>query len=567
MRGLFSITIVAVVLMVGCQSYDFNGASPSGNGSSTSSTVNVTPAVIDTAIQGSQAASATAQSRELVLTSTQLFKDLAEIGLGHLSPTLATSPTGTITCADGGSYTYSGTYTAPNTYNLGIDFNGCRKYGFQLVGAYRLTGTPGNARIVLSGTPTFNIFNFNTSYTTLLAYLKTNVGYTVASDGILPLTAYTITASGSITTFDYFLLNTYTMTLSSLTSSVLESANTNLDLSKTLVTNGRFAENWYGTDGYSRVAINFTDFTVNKTQINAAVAPTTNYSTNTKSVDGRVSFTFTPAIVGYSGNFDVVTLAPIRYLNASPLQTSQGSLNTNGTSTTSYNAGSDVDIIVTSLSTSVTSTLNFPREYELMKISDFAAMEQDKPPLIAPPAPGVPYSLPTGSTLAVTLTWIGPTGTSTSDMDLHLQYFSTTAPTAGTAKTWTVHWKGSHTCSDPAGLAFSTGLDLDGDTVCDAGLDFDDTNGYGPEHITDLKLLPGYYIAAVDSYALAEVPTTLYLSLHIGDNIFGPYISTVSSSDGDGASASAWYHVADIRVNLDGTIDVLSPDPTLLPYD
>jgi hypothetical protein len=282
-----------------------------------------------------------------------------------------------------------------------------------------------------------------------------------------------------------------------------------------------------------------------------------------------VSFAITPAALGYSGNFDVVTSNPIRYSNASPLQTSQGTLNTNGTSTSSYNAGSDVDIIVTSLSTSVTSTLNFPREYDLMKITDFAAIEQDKLPLIAPPAPGVPVSLPTGSTLAVTLTWIGPSGTSTSDMDLHLHYYSTTAPTAGLAKTWTVHWSGAHSCKDPTGLEFSKGLDLNGDTVCDAGLDFDDTNGYGPEHITDLVLLPGYYIAAVDSFSLsgAEAPTTLYLSLHIGDNIFGPYISTLSTSDGDGIIAEAWYHVADIRVNSDGTVDVMSPDPALLPYD
>ncbi|OGW33739.1 MAG: hypothetical protein A2X58_09680 [Nitrospirae bacterium GWC2_56_14] len=522
--------------------------------------------VISTSMQGSQVASATAQSRELILTSTQLFKRLAEIGLGHLTPTLATTPSGDVVCSDGGAYSYTGTYTAPSTYSLALTFNGCRELGFQLVGDYQLTGTPANFTVTLGDGSTFNIFNFDRAYTTLIAYLKASVSYTITSSGVPPLTSYAINASGSISSFDYFLLNTFDMTMSALRSSVEETTNANLDISTTLVTNGGFSETWASSgSGFNLARMLFTDFTVNKTQLNAATAPVTNYTLNTKSVNGRVSFAFNPRAFGYSGIFDIATPTPIRYSNASPLQTDQGMLTTNGTATINYNAGSDVDIIVSGL----TSTLSFLREYELMKITDFAAMEQDKPPLIPPPAPGVPLTLPSGNTLAVTLTWVGPSGSSTSDMDLHLHYYSSPTPTAGAPKTWTVHWSGGKTCTDPVGLPFGDALDLDSDGTCDAGLDFDDTNGYGPEHITDLKLLPGYYIASVDSFGLssAEYPTTLYLSLHIGDNIVGPYVSTLSTSDGDGSDPAAWYHVADIRVNSDGTIDVLAPDSALPPWD
>jgi hypothetical protein len=155
-------------------------------------------------------------------------------------------------------------------------------------------------------------------------------------------------------------------------------------------------------------------------------------------------------------------------------------------------------------------------------------------------------------------------------MDLHLHYYSSATPTAGEPKTWTVHWnRPLKTCTDPIGLPFSDALDLNADGRCDAGLDLDDTNGFGPEHITDLLLIPGYYIASVDSFSLSptEYPTMLYLSLHIGDNIFGPYISTLSASDRDGSTLAAWYHVADIRVNVNGTIDVMAPDPALPPWD
>jgi hypothetical protein len=169
--------------------------------------------------------------------------------------------------------------------------------------------------------------------------------------------------------------------------------------------------------------------------------------------------------------------------------------------------------------------------------------------------------------MAVTLTWVDNTG-STSDMDLHVKYYDTTAPTGTTPEKWHIDWHQGKSCTDPGGLAFGDALDIDGTGagVCDVGLDFDDTNGYGPEHITALKLPAGYYVISVNSYGLGDPPATLYLAVHIGDYIFGPFIGTLSSSDGEGEDPNSWFRVADVRVNANGTVDVITPNGLLTPW-
>jgi hypothetical protein len=531
------------------------------------------PAVITSGIQGGQATSAIAQARELVLTSTELYKNLADIGLSRMTTPVPATPT-SVACTDGGTYSHSGTYTAPN-YALTLTFNGCREGGYQYVGTYTLNGTPTNLTINLgSGSATFNIFNFNPSYTVLLAYLKASLSFTMTSAGTLPNTACTITSIGSINTFDYFLLDTYAMTFSGLKTDYTQTTNANLDEATSITTNGTFSETWAARTKTSRIA--FTDFKVDKVRLNAATAPSVNYTADDTSMNGRLAFYFTPPSFGFSGIFDVVTQTPIHYVYGPPKTTNAGTMVVNGAATAQYSAGGGVDITVTGDPT----TLAYTDEYTMMKVSDYAAMEQDKPPLIAPPTiPGTPITLPTGSTMAVTLTWTGPapTYTSTSDMDLHLKYFVATAPT-GTAPTWHLDWHqgkvypgSSGSCTDPVGIPFSDAFDLDAGHAgtCDVGLDFDTTTGYGPEHITDLKLLSGYYVISVNSFALppAENPTKLYSSLHIGDKIFGPYIvNNVTASDSEGTNPLAWFRIADVRMNADGTVDVLVPDPAITPW-
>lgn len=545
----------AVVITV-CSSC---GSSDSSNTGSSGSPAPATPAVVSTSIQGAQAASSVAQSRDFVVNTTEIFKRLGDIGLSKMTPSVPATAT-VVNCTDGGTYSYSGTYTAPR-YVMTFGFNGCREGGYQYVGDFTLSGTPASLAVTLGGTSTFNIFNFDTGYTVLKAYLKANSSFTMTGAGTLPNNACTITSNGRVESFDYFLLNSYDMIFSRLQVDYARTTDpVSLDETTSITANGSFVEYWAAR--MSSATLKFTNFKVDRVKLNAATPPAVNYTSDDTSVNGRIQFTFRPATFGYNGIFDVVTQTPIHYVYAPAKHTTLGTLVINGTATAQYNGAGDITVSVAGDPT----PLVYTEEYRLMKVSDFAAFEQDHPPLL-----GSTSSTPvTGaSTLAVTLTWVGPSGTSASDMDTHVKYYSTTAPVGGTPQTWRLDYSTGKTCTDPVGIAFSTGYDLDspGTGTCDVGLDFDDTNGYGPEHVTALKVPTGYYVIAVDSFSLhGDASATMYLSVAIGDNIFGPYSATLSTADGKGTTPSAWFRVADVRVNFNGSVDVLAPNLALNPW-
>ena len=529
-----------------------------------------TPVSLGTVADGARAASQNLQTRDLILNSTLLFKRLADIGLRHMTvPVPAPTPATTVNCADGGSYTYSGTFDN-SVYTLNFEFNGCRERGYQYVNKFTVVGRPSRFSVTLgTSTESFNIFNFNADYTVLLSYLKTNAGYTMVSAGSLPNTQGTITITGDVSAFDYFLLDSYEMAFARLRADYVHTQNGNLDDAVAVTANGVFAESWAAA--MERVHITLADFRIERTKVNGAVAPTVNYSYDDTSVWGRSTFRYTPASIGLNGIFDVRTPTPIRTVYSPTRQSTSGTVIINDTARAQYGAGGDVTITVpTDIARGI-----YPSEYQLMKVSDFAAMEQEKPALLG----ATSTASVTGSTMTVTLTWNGPAPsyTSTSDMDLHVKYYEALAPAAGDAPTWHMDWHQSRTypgvvgstCTDPRGLKFSNAFDLDPPHrgICDVGLDFDDRDGYGPEHITALKLPSGYYIVSVNSFALvpAERDTTLYLSLHIGDNIFGPYVvNSVMEGGGESLTNPAvWFRVADVRVNSDRSIDVLAPNTAL----
>jgi hypothetical protein len=509
--------------------------------------------------QGARVASQTAQTRELLFTSTQLFKNLGDIALPVMTPALLNQNTD-IACTDGGTFQYSGTSDALVS-NLTFTFNGCRDKGYQYVGTYTLSGTPSNFTITLGGSSTFNIFNFNPSYTVLLAYLKANLKFTMVGSGDQADASYTITSNGTITTFDYFLLDTFAMLFNNLKADyALLTNSATKDQTISIISNGQLRETW----GRSyMLGLKLTDFKIDKVR-DFDVNSSSFYADET-SLNGTVAFSVRPSTFGIGGTFTVDTQASVRTVYTSPRHTTQGTIILNTNSTVQYNAGGDLDVTVTG-----DIPLHYNNEYDMMKLSDFAAMEQDKPTLITPPVPGTPLSLPTGSTMAVTLTWTGPAPlyNSHSDMDLHVNYYNTTAPAATTPLTWYLDWHSGKTCTDPPGIVFGrAGIDLNGDNICDIGLDFDDVDGFGPEHITALKIPSGYYVISVDSFSLhGDAAAELYLSLNIGDSIVGPYTSTLTVDDGESNISAAWSRVADVRVNSDGSIDVLAPDLTLSPW-
>jgi hypothetical protein len=70
-------------------------------------------------------------------------------------------------------------------------------------------------------------------------------------------------------------------------------------------------------------------------------------------------------------------------------------------------------------------------------------------------------------------------------------------------------------CADPIGISFSDAFELDDahTGTCNVGLDFDDTKGFGHDHITELNIPPGNYVISLDSVYLNApvIPTILYL--------------------------------------------------------
>jgi hypothetical protein len=562
---MIMILILGALLLCSCST----GSSGPGLVSAAGSTTSTPGATImRSSLQGANAASQTAQTRDLLITNTQLFKNLGDIAQPLMTPVLINQNMD-ITCTDGGTFQYSGTSDGVIS-NLTFTFNGCRDKGYQYVGSYALSGTPSNFTITLGGSSTFNIFNFNPSYTVLLAYLKANLRFNMVGSGDQTDASFTITSNGTMTTFDYFLLDTFAMVFSNLKADyALSTDSVTKEQTISITSNGQLRETW----GRSyMIGLKLTDFKIDKVR-GFDVNSNSYYADDTR-LNGTVAFSVRPSTFGIGGTFTVDTQAPVRTVYASPRHTTQGTIILNTNSTVQYNASGDLDVTVTG-----DVPLHYDKEYELMKLSDFAAMEQDKPPLITPPGPGAPISLPTGSTMAVTLTWTGPAPSfvSTSDMDLHVKFYNMPNPTLSDIETWHMDWHQGKTypgstgsCADPLGISFGDAIDLDDNHTgtCDVGLDFDDTTGYGPEHITALKIPAGYYVVSVNSFSLnpSEYPTTLYLSLHVGDSIFGPYTGTLSDSDGEGVNTAAWFRVADVRVNADGSIDILAPDPSLNPW-
>jgi len=548
MKKILKLTIVIMLLYAalnGCSLDKLDPPAPSSPAS----------AVIATNMEAAQAFASVLQARDLFITSTNLFKDLGDISLNIMAtnPTLTTAGTGTtpIACVDGGSYTYAGT-VANGKYDLAVTFSGCREKRFQYAGKYLVSGgTPTNITVMLGdSSSTFNVFYFNSDYTVLIDYMKAQSSFTMAGSGTAENADYTITPSGKITTFDYFLLDTFTMTYSRTSIGYALSTNpVSGDQTTSVSVGGNFVESSLAR----ALTLTLSGFTIDR--VKRYNAGTRSFYADDTSISGTAAFNYRPSNYCFEGQYLIETATPV-HTDYRLAHTTMGNLALNGVATAAYNSGGDIDVSVTG-----SAPLNYTKEFSLMKACDYSALEESMPPLLGPTGTA------TGSTMAVTLTWTGPQGISTSDMDLHVKYYSTTTPVSATTPSWHIDWHQGKTCTDPSGLSFGDAFDLNADGRCDIGLDFDNTTGYGPEHITALTLPAGYYVVSVNSYGLhGDASATLYLAIHVGDYIFGPYEATLTTSDAEGTNPDAWFRVADVRVDADGSVNVLAPDSTLNPW-
>ena len=150
-----------------------------------------------------------------------------------------------------------------------------------------------------------------------------------------------------------------------------------------------------------------------------------------------------------------------------------------------------------------------------------------------------------------TLIWDKPT----SDMDLHLWYYSSSVPDLGTKANAHCYYGSSHKqiLWDSAASSYRGILDVD------------DTQGEGPEHITIGNFPDGYYIFAVNSYdldydSLARCDFTLNLG---STQRARSHTFTTDNGMSYTSTMTAWFRCYDVKV-MNGHATVLEPDTSFV---
>lgn len=516
-----------------------------------------TIAEITTPNQGAQAVSAVLQSKELVVTSTNMFKDLGLIAKVQMvtSPSItdlssASTTTGTGACGDYGTYDFTSNYGGSNgIYEVSCTFSLCRQNGFQYDGKFTAKGKPDNFQGNLTG---LKILNFQNSYKTLIGSLEgVSLIFTMQGTGDASNASYTFIANGRMKAFDYYSLGQHDMAFTKLVTNyiVVTDNATNVQTSQMNV-NGNYFVNKAG----KKVTLTYANFTVDKQK--QLTANTEDVSTN-----GRVVVNYSPNSY-LEGAFDVVTTTPVRtILVPFPPKTNQGTILVNNAATAQYGLSDSLDISVAG------STINFAKEFILMKQNDFYAMEQQLPIVKGPSGTA------DGAIMSISALSTAPTSTGLSCYtDVHVSYYTTTAPTTSDSTLWVVDWKTStSTCKLTSAIPFQQGTSSTGVSTdpCDVGLDINgaatDITSGGVEHFLAAALPMGYYVLSINNYS-CSTDVHNEASLIIGDYLFGTYTCSYGSSDGDGSTPNAWCRLADVRVKADGTIDVISPNNALNPW-
>lgn len=537
-------TIVFIIfIFAGCNGYDSNGGIINPPGGSTGGTVQ-TPVTLATTTDGAQAMSLILQSKEALRSSVDIFTSLGFMAQSQMVS--AASGTGTVSCADYGTYAFNRTYSN-NTYNLTLTFALCRDKGFQYDGGFTAYGTPNNLRGNLGG---LKILNFKNNYSTLIGSINAvTANYTMAGTGDASNGDYLITANGTLAAFDYYSLGQHTVTFTSLATNATFTTSGSTK-TRTITANGKYSARRQTTT----TAVTYTNFSI-------VESTDTALSRTDEQLSGRISIDRTPNS-GLEGVLDATTPTAIRTdFSSYPPITTQGIIVTNTTASATYGASDTIDVSVAG-----DTTATYAKEFILMKTGDFYGMEQQLP--IVSGTTGTA----TGTVMSISALSTAPSSTDLNCYtDVHVSYFVSTAPTS-TVPDWYVHWASNlDTCVPQTGIPYQEATSSTGNPSdpCDVGLDINgsaqDISSGGVEHFLAASLPVGYYILSINNYSCSTLVTNTATVL-IGDYLFGPYTCTYTAADGDGSTPGAWCRLADIRVNASGVIDVLTPDPLLPPW-
>jgi hypothetical protein len=509
----------------------------------------VTPAVITSSAEGADAASMALQSKELVVTSTNIFKDLGFISQSQMLS--AATSTGTGTCADYGTYDYTNIYNnASGKYTVILTFNLCRQNDFQYDGLYMASGKSDLFTGKLLG---LKILNFQNNYTTLIGSLVGySVSYIMQGAGIASNATYTITTNGGMQAFDYYTLGQHTMTFGNLVTNYNVSTNNATNIQTTSLTaNGIYSVQWTT----KKTKLTYSDFKIDIQH---------QLSNNSKDISmaGRIAVDITPDS-GIEGVFDIATTTPVRSVAMPfPPKTTQGAFTINNTATALYGASDTIGVTAPG-----DAGLNFAKEFMLMKQPAFYAMEQQLPIVVGQSGQA------SGNIMSISALSTGVTSTDLNCYtDVHVNYYTQTSPTAADTILWYVDWhQDLSTCATQTSIPFQQGTSSTGVATdpCDVGLDINgastDITSGGVEHFLAADLPSGYYVLSINNYSCATTVTNVATVL-VGDYLFGPYSCSYTNDDIEGQDPGAWCRLADMRVNPDRTITVLTPNVLLSPW-
>jgi len=511
---------------------------------------------------------------------------------GFKSALTAVSPGGA--CGDGGSWTASGTADISGTFDVVVTLAGCREDGDQMDGEMHITGNASSTGVNVnaalgddSSLPTTDlvILTFNdATYSSLVGRFKTAMdlqdtslcGVGSFTDGACTAGSYSLAASGTASYDDYTLTPVQTINLS--LSRFTDSGSFSMNTGSTAETDtyddtlgGRIDESW--TDPTDRsphgVTVGFSNFNVHVEDDIAPSAPLVSRSSVNSfdrftSFSGTVSIDFTPdSDCPFEGTFSLVTDSPLHRTSPDRCPIG-GHLTINGRTTLTYNSDGSVDVATGA------DTMHYDSCREMDAVCPFEDFQASGGRLSG--SYGTPVS---GNGFLVALSWNdfdlngspGPTdasGSQTSDMDLHVGYYSNPNPTAGPAEA-EISWD--------TGDNLMVGYNSTRFGAATAVLDFDDSQGKGPEHITVTGLPAGYYVIAVDSFDLhLAASVAVNTSVTIGGSIytFPPHTFTTADHDASEPSTSvpsAWYRVTDLQCLSDGHCTFVTPNPDLQVED
>ncbi len=491
-----------------------------------------------------KAAQLTARMGDSPLMKTALTKARMAAKMGTKVPAAGQ-------CTDGGTYTGSAT----SGTNFSVTFTNCKESNNMYDGIVSMTlGTVSGSSVPITmsfagnSSSTFDITSFSGTYSVAVMKMSMNLSlvntFTVNGAQV----TYDMVADGTMNITDYSTTNTYATTFTGFGNSVVINGT-----SITTTISGTFAESWSNAGVASSISATYTGFTI---------AITDDGTNTTLSPSGTVSIAYVPSSVCAVTSVTVATVTPINFVNATGA-TNAGQITLNTTTTVTFNADGTVSV------NDGTNTTNFANSFDMGKECPFAVPNPDT---AAPPV--TTSTTTTGVTAStMTVTSVSHAGTITGSLacytDLHVNFYSTTTPTSTTAGTWKVDWHNGLGCTNPSTFTFEEAQDINNDGICDVGLDIngsatDDTSG-GLEHFTALTLPTGYYVISMNNFSCA-LDTVNDVSIQLGNNVYGPYTSPAYTATGEGIDLGAWFRVRDVRVNADGSVDVLAPDTTLEPW-